>query len=275
MDARKLSELLGVDLIPYAFGLTEFDENKSNKPFTYKDIKEQIQGLGDKKLDDALNYSKELLNEESARGEKIESKAFSLIGVTGISTAFVTGISSLLPKANLTTFLLILLALSYVFVVISLTLTILLAFKVVVVGKYKYFTPDIFDVYKMESISLLETKKDRLTTYLSCYDNNSKIHNIKASYLIGAQLWFRNSVLSFLFLAFILIPVFFHNTSDTNTLPTPTQTILLPIDLQETQNIGKPSIQPTLAKMASETPTMHSSIEIPSTKTSIFYTATP
>jgi hypothetical protein len=234
MNIGKLFEILGIDLLPYAMGLSKFTSNAPFEPTKLKEIREQVQGLDIKKLDEALNYTKELLDEESARGEKIESKAFSLIGVTGVSAAFVTGVSSLLPKGHQTTLSLILLAVFYLLVVISLTLTVLLASKVVVVGKYKYSTPDIADVFKMGSQVLLETKKDRLTSYLYCYANNNQLHNVKASYLIGAQLWFRNSVITFLLLALILIPVFFSNTID-NVQPLATQTFALTATLQETQ----------------------------------------
>jgi len=278
MNVGKLFEILGIDLLPYAMGLSKFTSNAPFEPTKLKEIREQVQGLDIKKLDEALNYTKELLDEESARGEKIDSKAFSLIGVTGVSAAFVTGVSSLLPKGHQTTLSLILLAVFYLLVVISLTLTILLASKVIVVGKYKYSTPDIADVFKMGSQVLLETKKDRLTSYLYCYANNYQIHNVKASYLIGAQLWFRNSVVTFMLLALILIPVFFCNTID-NVQSLATQTFVLTATLQETQivipvtptsNLPLLTIQPTFAIKPAETPTSFPTVDI-----SILYTPTP
>ncbi len=207
MDIEKILEATGIDLLPYAIGLSKFKSYPPFEPVKLTEIREKVQSLDTKELDDALEYSKELLDEESSRGEKTEGKAYNLIGVTGISAAFITGISSFLPSEKTTlTFPVILLLFFYLFVVLSLTLTVLLASRVVMVRNYTY--PDIADIFKMGSLSLVETKKDRLATYMYCYAKNCQTHNIKVSYLIGAQLWFRNSIIAFLALAIILISNF-------------------------------------------------------------------
>lgn len=281
MKVEKLFEVLGIDLLPYAIGLSKFKSSAPFEPTKLMEIREQVRGLDIKKVDEALNYTKELLDEESARGEKIESKAFSLIGVIGVSAAFVTGVSSLLPKEHQTTLSVIPLAIFYLLIVVSLTLTVLLASRVVVVGKYKYSTLDIADVFKMKSQSLLNTKKDRLTSYLYCYANNNQIHNIKASYLIGAQLWFRNSIITFLLLALVLIPAFFSDTTDV-AQSLATQTLVLTATLQETlvpvtttTNVPSSTIQPTSAIKPSEAPTLFPTIVIPTSDISIIGTPTP
>jgi hypothetical protein len=214
MGIKKIYEMIGLDYFPYAIGLSKIMPDVSSGPEELKDIKTKLQDLDDKKIDDALNYSRDLFVEESQRGEKIESKAFNLIGVTGISVAFVTGISSLIPKGEQSLPWLILLAILFITIVFSLTFTILLAFKVIAVGKYKYTSPSINNVQKMATQKLIEAKRDRLFDYIYCCEKNREMHNEKASYLIGAQLWFRNSVVSFLVLAFILTPILFVKTND-------------------------------------------------------------
>jgi hypothetical protein len=92
--------------------------------------------------------------------------------------------------------------------VISLTFTVLLAARVVIVGEYKFSYPSIESAFHKDSLA---AKKERLNDYLFCYNTNCKIHNIKASYLIGSQKWFRNTILLFLMLSFALAPSVFGN----------------------------------------------------------------
>ncbi len=256
MKTAGFFEALGIDLIPYAIGSSKFESNPPFEPTKLTEIRDQVKALNGKKLDEALEYSKKLFAEEDERGGKIESKAFNLIGVTGISAAFVTGISSLFPKdAQITfPFPVVILLIFYIFIVIALTLTILLASRVVIVGAYKYSFPDASDVFRMNTQTLIETKKDRLASYLYCYSRNSQIHNIKASYLIGAQLWFRNSVVLFLILAFALIPNFFGNIASNfqrHVVATATPTVTL------TETLVPSTITPTpnsVILLVSETP---------------------
>jgi len=238
MSIKNFLDVTGIDLIPYAIGLSKFTSNAPFEPTQLSAIREKVKSLDSKKLDEALNYSKELLDEESSRGEKAESKAYNLIGVTGISAAFITGISSLLPKDTQVSFsfFLITLLIFYLLIVISLTLTVLLASRAVMVRNYAY--PDIADVFQMGPKSLKESKTDRLATYMYCYAKNCQTHNIKISYLIGAQLWFRNSIIIFLILALILISTFLgKTTNNTNSITsaTPTTTSQIQSNVQFTQ----------------------------------------
>jgi hypothetical protein len=271
MNVRKWLEIIGLDLIPYAIGLFTFINDASLEGMKLGGIYEKVQGLDLKKVEDALSYTKGLLDEESTRGEKIDSKAFNLIGVTAISTAFVTGISSLLPKGNHTIAFLIILALLYLTIVFSLTFTILLSSRVVRVGNYSYSVPEVTDVFKMKSQSLLEAKKERLASYVYCYSKNYRVNNVKASYLMGAQLWFRNSMIAFLLLAFILIPLFFSKTSNgSQQIATPA--IVATYTYQGAPvNLSTPTssptlfvVQPTCIILPTETPTSVPAIGTPS-----------
>lgn len=259
MNISKLLEITGIDLFPYAFGSKKIDGGVTIEPVKLKEFGESENDFNTDQLDEALNFSKCIVDEESARGEKIESKAINIIGITGISAAFITGISSLLPKGNLPILWLIILAIIYLSIVGSLTLTILLAARVITVGKYTRL--DITNVFDMNTQKPSETKRIRLNDYLLCYANNSKVHNEKASYLIGAQLWFRNSVFAFLVLSITLIPVIFINNAAKNpTLEAIIVTPALPPDIQEnlplpTIDLIETRIQPTLTYKPSNTPT--------------------
>lgn len=286
---NRIIETLGIDLFPYAIGTVEFKSDAPFEPTKLGDIQNQVKDLDAKKLDDALVYSKGLLDDESSRGEKLESKAYNLIGVTGISAAFITGISSLIPS-ELQPFhpmLLGTLLFIYILIVISLTVTVLLASRVVIVGNYRYSFPDIADVFKMNGQSAIEIKKDRLTTYIYCYAKNNQIHNIKASYLIGSQLWFRNSVVLFLLLAFTFIPNIFYSTgiylsqssavlslTPTTAMLTETQTVVpatptIPVSLTPSGTI-QPTVQPQPHQI-----TMSPSRAIPTETLFVSVTPTP
>lgn len=222
---EKILDTLGITVIPHAFGLSKFEIHAPIESEKLKQVKKNIAHFTKKNVEDALAYCKELFADEMQRGEKIESKAYNLIGVTGISAAFITGISKLLPDKTVEVFPWqnISLMVIYILIVISLTITILLASKVVIVGGYKFAYPDFADIFNINSRSLNTLKKERLNDYLYCYINNYKIHNIKASFLIGSQLWFRNTVILFLMLAFILTPSIFISLSDNHQISqTPT-----------------------------------------------------
>jgi hypothetical protein len=250
---KKIWELLAIDYIYYALGISKFKSKAPFEPSKLSEIKEKFHGLTARKIDDALSYSKELLDAESARGDKIESKAYTLIGVTSVSAAFITGVSSLLPEKIQPIFptLLFFLFFLFVLIVISFTLTILLASQVVIVGEYKYVTPDIADVFKMNDESLIDTKRERLSTYIYSYAKNSQIHDIKASFLIGSQLWFRNAVVLFLMFAFVLAITIFSSPNFSNSAtPTPIVTATSTITITPTL-----SSTPTITRLFSKTPT--------------------
>ena len=277
----KILEISGLDLIPYAIGHSKFPSEPISETTKLDQIRNQVRELGTKETDDALSFSKGLLDEESARGDKIEGKAYNLISVSGISVAFITGIYTLLPKDAPATFSMALIGLLviYFFIVISLTLTVLLASKVIIVGEYKYSSPNIEDVFSMGSQPLLETKKDRLSTYIYSYAKNSQIHNTKGSYLIGAQLWFRNSVILFLILALVLILNFIIGaTINSQIVVTGTPTLL------QTQSVGSstpiilpPPItaSPTLDLKPTNTPTQQILLPNPTLSRPIVITLTP
>jgi hypothetical protein len=245
---------LGLDLFPKAFG--KWTEEESPKE-TIKAIEEKIGDLDKKKFDDAFAYSVELLNRENDRGGTIESKAQNLIGVTGITTGFITGIASLLPEKinHLVEWQGIVILLLYILIALSLTMTILLAFRVIKVGKYKTIILDIEDVFKMQSISYEDIRKERLASIIYAYNRNQRTYDKKASYLIGSQIWFRNAIILFLLLAIasaILLPFAkTDNSSFTEATPPPpvNLTSLTPMAYSATSNpIAK---TPTCTKQVS------------------------
>ncbi len=225
---RNLADVLGLDVISYALGFKKFTSTVPFQPSKFKEIEDKVHDLADKKLDDALAFSKEILDGENDRGDIIENKAHNLIGVTGISTAFVTGVTSLISD-NVEPIFFWLIPVLYVFIVLSFTFTVLLASRVVIVGEYKYASPEISDVFNMRTQDLNEARKERLASYIYCYGKNFQVHNIKASYLIASQIWFRNAVILFLFLALTLVFSVSHKLDIITVTPTPLPSLSLTI----------------------------------------------
>lgn len=199
---KKILELSGIDLIPWAFGLLPKEEDQQTKKFEKTDLN----GIEGQKLDEALLFAKDMLEKENARGETIEIKAQNLLGITGVATAFITGIVGLLPEkvTDLPGWQIIVTGIIYLFVVIALIMTILLAFRVIQVGDYKTATPSIDDIFFRSNLKIKDSKKKLLSAYIDSYKQNQQVHNNKATYLIGSQLWFRNAIMELFVLALML-----------------------------------------------------------------------
>ncbi len=277
---RKIDNTIGLSVIWYALGFASFNANSPFEPSKFSDIRKKLGELDVDRLDNSLTYCKGLLDDENDRGETIQNKAFNLIGVTGISTAFITGISSLLPidpqvstiwntELNLVLCILI---------VISLTLTILLAFRVIAVGNYKFAYPDISDVFTIGDESETDYKKERLASYVYCYAKNYRTHNIKASYLIGSQIWFRNAIILFLVLSLSLtLGILSSARKMRNASQTPTVTAIISPTVTEIlthSNTTNPTSQAPLMMPTRHFPSATTRIPLPFVKSSTLPTTT-
>ena len=134
-------ENTGLDWIPILLGLSELPPSQTPYPSTKKEIEDKFGELNNtKKLNEALEYSYNLVKREEDRLNKIEAKAFALTGVTGVASAFVARLALILFDSNITnTVSLIIVSILYISVALSLLLTILLAIKVVDVFGYRFF----------------------------------------------------------------------------------------------------------------------------------------
>jgi hypothetical protein len=202
----KIIERLGLDWFVILIGKPAFEDAPLPHPVTLREAREGFRDLEGEKLDDALEYCDALLEREDDRSDKIESKAFTLIGITGIATAFITGFAGLLldrEKLALAP-ILILAAALYILVVLALMFTIYLAVKVVTVGDYVFTYPSANDILELSKASLQYVKRERAASLFYSFTQNQQVVNRKATYLGGAQLWFRNSVVLLLVLTILL-----------------------------------------------------------------------
>ncbi len=199
-------ERIGLDWLVIFFGKLPFKDTISVYPTTFSEIRTKFGNLDDDKLDDALECCANLLKREEERSATIESKAFTLMGITGIAAGFITGFAGLLldrEKIYLAP-ILIIASIIYVVVVISLIVTVLLAMRVIAVGDYRYSYPSANNIFQLSSSSLRHVRYERVISSFYAFANNSHIANRKATFLSGSQKWFRNSIVSLLALTLVL-----------------------------------------------------------------------
>jgi hypothetical protein len=200
-------EQLGLDWFVLLIGIPAFEENPLPYPTTLKEIRDRLGNLTDKeKLNDAMEYCTILMEREEKRSDKIESKAFTLIGITGTATGFIIGFASLLLGLDKipSSWALLPVSALYVLVVISLIWTIFLSVNVVLVGAYTYTYPSANDIFDLANTSLQSVQKERIASLFFSFSQNHRVVNRKATYLNGSQLWFRNSMGLLLVLTLLL-----------------------------------------------------------------------
>jgi len=257
LTVSKIIEHLGLDWFVLLIGKPAFEDTLLPYPSTLSEIRERFDGLRDKeKLNDALEYCTGLLEREEKRSDKVESKAFTLIGITGIATAFITGFAGLLldgGKIN-SAWVLIPSAVLYVLVVISLMWTIFLAVKVVTIGDYWFTYPSANDILKLSTASLNYVRRERAASLFYSLAQNCRVVNRKATFLGGAQLWFRNSIVLLLIVSLLLAMCAF-------LMPAPVSGVVTP-------TVGpSATVQPTTAHIDTPQSTSTPTVVVP-TKTS-------
>jgi len=142
------------------------------------------------KIGEALDFCKELFEGEEERTKTLESKAITLTGFTGLTTAFVSGFAALLldaekiPCRPALTVLVVL----YVLLVYSFVRTILCALRVVRVGApYWFASPEPRDILRLKTDDLDQIRRERAVDFFHSYVRNYAINDDKAGYLISAQ----------------------------------------------------------------------------------------
>jgi hypothetical protein len=234
----RVIERLGLDWFVILFRKPDFEDAPLPYPDTLSEIRDKLDILWDEeKLDDALDFCSGLMKREEDRSDKVESKAFTLIGITGIATGFIIGFAGLLlDRSKIASRpVLIVAAMLYILVAISLMWTIFLAMKVVTIGAYRFTYPSANDIFELSDSSLRYVKRERAVSLFYSFAQNARVVNRKATYLGGAQLWFRNSIILLLILTLFLA---LHTVISTVT-QVPTTTAPTPVIVPT--SMGQPS----------------------------------
>ena len=203
----RILEVTGLDWFVVLTGQPAFEDAALPYPSTLAEIRDKLDIVDDKdKLDDAVEFCQDLLDREMERADRIEAKAFTLLGITGIGTAFITGFAALLLDRGkiASTPALITAAILFILAAVSFLWTISLATRVVAIGRYRFTRPSANDVFLLSSASLLTVKHERAVSLFHSFAQNVRQVDRKATYLGGAQLWFRNSITLLLILTFFL-----------------------------------------------------------------------
>jgi hypothetical protein len=113
----------------------------------------------------------------------------------------------------------------FILVVAALMLTLYLALKVVRISAYTY--PSADDIFSLTTSSIQEVKRKRVSSLFYSSAQNTKLVNRKGTYLIGAEIWFKNSITLLMCITLLLgVNTFFKSPGTTQTAvvvqPTPT-----------------------------------------------------
>jgi len=168
---------------------------------SYEEIQAGLEMEDSEKVREALDFCKGLFEREEERTRTLESKAITLTGFTGLTTAFVSGFAALLLDAEKIPCepVLAVLVAFYVLVVYSFVRTILCALRVVRVGApYWFASPEPRDILRLKTDELDEIRRERAVDFFHSYVRNHAINDDKAGYLISAQRGFAIATL-FLF----------------------------------------------------------------------------
>lgn len=198
----RLYENTGLDWMPLILKGQKLPN--SPLPRTMPQIREKfVHVTDDSVLDSALEQCNGLMKREEDRIDKIESKAFTLTGASGIVASFIVGFAGLLlDQTQAKSIHIIIIALLYIVVAVSLMMTMYLALKVVMISTFIY--PSAEDVFNIVTISPQEVKRERIVSLFYSSECNMQLANRKGTYLIGAETWFRNSISLLLCLALFL-----------------------------------------------------------------------
>jgi len=264
---HEVIERLGLDWFVILIGRPAFEDAPLPYPTTFSEVRDKLGELqGEEKLNDAIEYCARLLKREEDRSDKVESKAFTLIGITGIATGFIIGFAGLLlDQEKITSVaMLTIAAVLYILVVVSLMWTIFLAVKVVTVGDYQFTYPSANDIFRLSDTSLQDVKHERAVSLFYSFVHNHQMVNRKATYLGGAQLWFRNSIILLLVLTLLLaVHTLFRSPAPTTgtSVSTPTSVFVDMVPSPESTYLpahtvtGVPTRRPTATLSATILPT--------------------
>lgn len=159
------------------------------------------------KVEEALHFCRWLFEREEERTRILESKAITLTGFAGVTTALVSGFAALLLDQSNKPCVVALAALLilYVFLAYSFVRTILCALMVVRVGRrYTFKYPASKDILGIKSQTVQQIRQQRAVDFFDSYANNRAINRDKAGYLISAQKAFAVAALLLLVIAVVI-----------------------------------------------------------------------
>lgn len=254
---NRFLDVTGLDWLPVIVSDRWYKPQPRTNPEAMDSFEAHHQKLNLEQTKDLIQELTKMAADEDKRQDKIEAKAFSLISFTGLSSAFVAGLVTVMSSAQFSENLRHRVVIVYSFVLLSLFITVVLGIKAIRVGKFSFMFPHVTNLWEREGMNEVAYRRDQARILLRSYFHNHGIINDKASFVAGAQDWFRNTiVLLMVMTAFIVFTP--NQTSPTSTLPpTATQTAISTIaPTAAPSETATPMITPseTPTQMPSETP---------------------
>jgi len=244
----------GLDWIPIIFDETKFPEYPRPTVERHKEIQAQTADLADEVVDEIVVYYEKLFENDDKRASTIESKAFSLMGITGIASSFIIGFAQfLLTNNSFPSIIRIVVMVLYSLIGGSLLITLLLARKAIVIGKYNFMAPDPLDRLELKKTNRNDIYRQYAADLLRSYENNLALINDKATYVRGAQDWFRNAILLLFILSMVFtIYLLFRPNLDVQVTPQPIPVFVVTVTSTPTYT---PTYTPTLTPAPTSTST--------------------
>ena len=282
----KMIDFLGLDWFVLLWGKQPFEDGPSLYPTNPEEIEQRFGDLKGNKLDDALEFSQELVERERDRLQTIEAKAFAVIGIASGATGFLGWFISLVFERNnsVSNWDLMAIVFLYLFIIVcvmSLIWTIYLATCVVKPFGYQFKSPFASDIFELKEKPVEYVRKQRAVSLFYSFVRNQIEVNKKVTYLNGAFTWLRNSIVLLLiiivFIAFYLPVKWGMSPVAKNPTPTlavtsivtptytlsPSPTVTIPIITLTSTPTKTPNPIPT----STQTPTIAPTIVVTPTQT--------
>lgn len=226
-----LLDVTGLEWLPVIFNDKWYTSQSRTNPQAMKSFEDHYQKLDLEQTKDLIQKLEKLETDEEKRQEKIEAKALSLVSFVGLSSAFVVSLVTLLSSSQFSEILRQRVVVVYTLVILSLFIIVVLAIKAIRVGKFSFMYPQITNLWEREGMSEIGYYRETARILLRSYFHNHGIINDKASFVAGAQDWFRNTIILLMLMTTFI--VFTPNPTQSNLVPPITVTpIVAPTALQ-------------------------------------------
>lgn len=209
---RRLYEGSAIDWLPIIFNAKKYFPRNPRPDNSRKLIIEaQLREIDANHIDIALEQFEKLSNEEEERRKQVEAKAANLIGFTAISSSFIVGFAQFLAGSNpapqpFRTIIIIL----YILIAVSLLITVILAFRAIAISEFQIPWITNISTFKWNTSTI---NRKRVENLLFAWEGNKAATNDKATYVKGAEDWFRNTIYLLLVLMVTMAATIASNTT--------------------------------------------------------------
>jgi len=202
---EQIMEYFALDWLPILVDERKFPTDDGYDAKLDVSFKEQGGELKGDALKVVINELEKLRDTEEKRLDTIESKAFSLISLTGLASTFAIGLIEFnISDHPYPQWFRIVTLILYAMIGFCFIITTVLARRAIHVGRRPFMAPDIANLWTLNQHNGDEVYQGHAASLLKSYMHNRAVINDKATYVRGAQDWFRNTVV-----LLFLVPIIF------------------------------------------------------------------